>query len=140
MNENQKHQPPVVHGWSPYRTQINGTSFFRSNMFVFLTGQLILLCLFVASQLITKGQNDQKFTDLSLRVGAVEAVQHRMDENGTNFSHYNLAGEDKRLQSIEARMLDLENRTAKIDVMAEKISRIDDTLKEMRASQSFPKR
>ncbi|SRR6266446_7204983 len=131
MDEHPKqHAPPQ---WTGVKAQHgNGTIFVRSNLFVFLLGQISLALIGLAGFAVTYGQNTQKFIELSNRVGGTEAVAKRMDENGTNFSHYNIISEGQRLASLEARANANEEQVKRIAVIDEKVSRIDKTVDEIR--------
>ena len=124
--------PPSHYNWTGVKTPTNGTTFIKSNLFVFLLGQLSLGLIGIAGFAVTYGQNTQKFIDLNNRVTAAETLAKRMDDSGTNFSHYNIQSADKRLTSLEIRISANEEQTKRIAVMDEKITRIDKTVDEIR--------
>ncbi|SRR6266705_1898372 len=124
---------PVV--WTGTRS-VNGTHFLRSNLFIFLLGQIVMLSFWAITFASTYGQNSQKFLDLATRVASVESNQTRMDEHGTNASKYGLQADQTRFNIDEARLTEVEKSAKKIDVMDERLGRIDEAVRDIRANMT----
>jgi hypothetical protein len=120
-------------GWTGLRSSTNGTTFFKSNFGVFIAGQLVTVVAGVALFLITYGGFTERQRQIGERVARLEETTQRMDREGTNASKYGIKEELNAIQSNTSRIARLEEQSAKIDVMAEKIARIDDTVKRMDA-------
>jgi hypothetical protein len=124
--------PHAIGAWSGIRHP-NGTSFLKSNLFIFLLGQGVMFAFWVTGFAVTYGQNTQKFLELTDKVSVLQATTKRMDESGTNFSHYGIESERAQAIKMEARLHEVEDQTRQIAVMSEKINRIDENLKELRS-------
>src|SRR5213075_163329 len=86
----QPHHPHPSPQWTGFKSSVNGTTFLRSGLFVFLMGQCSLAAVGLAVFFITIGGLSERFLQLTNRTSAIEAIQSRMDEKGTNFSHYGI--------------------------------------------------
>lgn len=120
------------HGWSGLRSSTNGTSFLRSNLFIFLLGQIATAIVGIAILLTTYGAQQERNSQIANRIGGLEATTNRMDEKGTNFSHYGIASDVQRMDRLELRIAANEEQTKRIAVMDEKLTRIDKTVDEIR--------
>jgi|SRR5882762_9080430 len=107
----------------------NGKTFLKSNL-----GVILMLATWVVSALIGIGIYYNKLSSYNDRIIAIEATQKRMDDVGTTFSHYGIESDKQRLLNLEIRMHDGEEQLKKLSVMDEKISRIDDSVKDIRAT------
>src|SRR5205823_5503040 len=132
QHQQQPHHPQTqVSGWSGLRSSVNGTTFVRSGFFIFLLGQVSLAAVGLATFLITVGGLSERFLQLSNHVAAQDVLISRMDKEGTTFSHFGIASDRDKLSSLEVRLTADESSIKKIDVMDEKITRIDDTLRQI---------
>jgi hypothetical protein len=61
------------------------------------------------------------------------AMLMRMDEQGTNASKWGIREEMSSIKNLTGRLEKLEDNTRKLDVMDEKISRIEGDVKELKA-------
>ncbi len=120
------------HGaWSGVRSSVNGGHFLKSNFFIFLLGQIVtLVCGLVVAGTIY-GRVTQQFTELEKWHIETAATISRMDTFGTNASKWAIADEYKRIEANTSAIRELQDQTRKLDVMAEKISRIDEILKRL---------
>jgi hypothetical protein len=117
-----EHQKPH-HQWTGMRSPSNGTNFLRSNLFIFLLGQIATATIGLAVFLIAYGTQQEQSRQMAKEIGELKGITSRMDDKGTNFSHYGI---------MEARLSINEEQVKKIDVMNEKITRIDKTVEEIR--------
>jgi hypothetical protein len=120
------------HQWTGMRSPTNGTNFLRSNFFIFLLGQIVTAAIGLGIFLIAYGGQQEQFRQMIRSIGALEATTLRMDEKGTNFSHYGIAADVSRMDRLEQRLGINEEQVKKIDVMNEKLTRIDKTVDEIR--------
>lgn len=121
------------HGWTPAR-QVNGGKFIASNFFIFLCGQLVTFLIGVGIFFVAYGRQAQRFEDLSDRVARLEASARRMDDSGTNYSHYHLESELGILTQNSNRIGKVEDYVNRIGVMDEKITRIEGDIKDIKAN------
>jgi hypothetical protein len=126
-----EHQKPH-HQWTGMRSPSNGTNFLRSNLFIFLLGQIATATIGLAVFLIAYGTQQEQSRQMAKEIGELKGITSRMDDKGTNFSHYGITAEMSRMDRIEARLSINEEQVKKIDVMNEKITRIDKTVEEIR--------
>lgn len=118
--------------WSSVRTAgSNGGAFLKSNLFVFLLGQFIMFLFWVVGFAVTYGQNTEKNLQMSNWIGRLDATSKRMDEQGTNFSHYGLQADQGRLNTFESRLHEQEEQSKQIPVIVEKVNRIDENIKQL---------
>jgi hypothetical protein len=114
--------------WTGMR-QPQGVGFFRSTLFAVVLTQVITGVTALGVFLFTSGQTSNsiqaRITELEKAVAANIAVAKRMDDQGTNFSHYNIANDKDKIADIYARIGVDELAISKINVMDEKITRID---------------
>ena len=114
-------------------TQPIKNGFLRSNLFMFLLGQVLAVLAAYGVFSFTWGQISQEAIEMRKWKVEVTATIKRMDEEGTNASKYSIKSDNATLNELESRLKAVEGDVRKIDVMAEKISRIDDTLKDIAA-------
>ena len=118
--------PKQHHGvWSGARSTINGVGFLKSNLFIFLLGQIVMMLFWLGGFAVTYGQNSQKQTEYAVWRGQTDAAIKRMDDQGSNASYYGQKALNDRLNGEDSRLNEVEKQTKKIDVMDEKITRID---------------
>ncbi len=130
-NPGSEHERPGHGAWTGMRSS-NGTGFLKSNLFLFLLGQLVMFAFWLTGFAVTYGQNQQKFLDLTTRVSRTEAIQQRMDERGTDASRYGLRADADRFINVEARLIEAEKTIKKIDVMDSKIDRMAQDIQELK--------
>lgn len=117
--------------WSGIRTTNGASTFLKSNLFVFLLGQFFMFLFWVVGFAVTYGQNTEKNIQMSAWLGRLEATIKRMDDQGTNYSHYGLIADHASIDSFEKRLKEQEEQTKQIGVMIEKINRIDENVKQL---------
>lgn len=119
--------------WSgPKHSTNGGTSFVKSNLFIFILGQALTCLVGLAIFLTTYGAQQERNVQLASRLTLQEALTARMDERGTNFSHYNIASDGTRLDKLELRITASEEQIKRIAVMDEKLTRIDKSVDEIK--------
>src|SRR6266404_810083 len=124
------------HGqWSGVRSSVNGSGFLKSNLFVFLLGQFFMFAFWIITFAVTYGQNTEKNLQMSAWVGRLDSTVKRMDDSGTNFSHYGLAADQTRLTADEIRIHETEEQVKQIPVLIEKVSRVDENVKQLLQQQ-----
>jgi hypothetical protein len=106
--------------------------FFRSNLFMFLLGQVLAVVAAFGVFSFTWGQISQEAIEMRKWKSDVTSTIKRMDDEGTNASKYSIKADTAQLNQLESRLKAVEGDDRKIDVMAEKINRIDETLKEIK--------
>src|SRR6266404_3537697 len=108
------------------RTQVNGGHFLKSNLFIFLCGQIFTMAcgLIVAGTIY--GRLMQKNDELERWHIETAVTLSRMDTFGTNASKWAIADEYKRIEANTASIRELQEQTRKQDVLVEKISRMDE--------------
>lgn len=119
--------------WSgPKHSTNGGTTFVKSNLFIFMLGQTLTCIVGLAMFLTAYGAQQERNVQLANRIAAQEAVTARMDERGTNFSHYGIITDGNRLDKMEARESASEEQIKRIAVMDEKLTRIDKSVDEIK--------
>lgn len=123
-------QPPA--GWTGLRN--GGVNFFKSNLFIFLCGQFLAFVCWLLIVAQVYGRIFQKFDDMVKWQSAVDVRIERMDTQGTNASKWAITEEEKKIDDDTRAIRDLQEQNRKIDVMGEKIARIDDSIKELKTA------
>lgn len=119
--------------WSgPKHSTNGGTTFAKSNLFIFILGQALTCIVGLAMFLTTYGAQQERNAQLANRISAQEAMTSRMDERGTNFSHYGIIMDGSRLDKMELRATASEEQIKRIAVMDEKLTRIDKAVDEIK--------
>jgi hypothetical protein len=119
--------------WSgPKHSTNGGTSFVKSNLFIFALGQALTCGIGLAVFLITYGAEQERDVSLAKRITAQEALTARMDEKGTNFSHYGILMDQARLDKVESQESASGEQIKRIAVMDEKLTRIDKSVDEIK--------
>jgi hypothetical protein len=123
--------------WTGVR-QPQGVGFLRSTLFAvivtqFCTGTIALgVFLFSSGQTANSIQN--RILELEKAVATNISIAKRMDDQGTNFSHYNIANDKDKIADIYLRLANDERSIDKINVMDEKITRIDKSVDDIHSS------
>ena len=99
---------------------------------MFLLGQILAVLGTLIFFSFTWGQISQEAIENRKWKFETDKTIKRMDEEGTNASKYALKAHVTKLDELDFRLKSVEGDGRKIDVMAEKISRIDDSVKEIR--------
>ena len=86
----------------------------------------------VAVILIGWGRMSQQFTTLQENFAGMQKHVEQIDNEGTNREKYVLGSVLQSTEETKKRIAAVEDQARKIDVLVEKISRIDDTMKEIR--------
>ena len=108
--------------------------FFQSNLFIFLVGEVATILCAVVFFAVGWGKLSQQFVENYEWRKYVDAKIERMDKEGTNASRYGIQSEKVELDQHETRLKIVEDETRKTDVIAEKISRIEESLREIKNS------
>ncbi len=117
------------------RTNVNGGHFLKSNLFIFLCGQVFtMICGLVVAGTIY-GRLMQQFSEFERWHIETAGTITRMDTVGTNASKWAIADQYKKIEQNSAAIHELQEQTRKLDVIAEKISRIDDAVKTLQANK-----
>lgn len=98
-------------------------------------GNVLSVIIFVATFLFAFGKLAERFDRMSEWQSQANNRIERMDTNGTNFSHTNLALEQQIISSHENRIVKMEELFGRINVMGEKIDRLSEDMKVIRQSR-----
>ena len=109
----------------PVREFQTKNGFFRSYLFTFLMGQVVTFLVGLIFFAIGWGKLAQQFTEGQQWRVIAEARMERMDSTGTNFARYQVEALRLHAEQNEAKITVLQEETRKIDVMKEKIDRLE---------------
>jgi hypothetical protein len=99
--------------------------FFRSNLFIFLMGQVVTVLCGLVFFGVAWGRLSQQFTESMEWRARTDAQITRMDSIGPNASRYGVESLKLIAEQTDERLKYLEEQTRKIDVMKEKIDRVE---------------
>ncbi len=119
-----------------HKKWFNGSaSILKSNLFIFFAGQFVAFSCWFIFAAVTYGRLAAQFGDILEWRGRTDSRLERIDSDGTRSEKFRVEAEKLALANNETRIRYLEEQERKIDVMSEKISRIDESLKEIREQQ-----
>jgi hypothetical protein len=115
----------------PLREHRNGkiSGFFQSNLFIFLLGQFCMFVFWLLGFAVTYGETQQKNKELDQWRGQIEIAIRRMDDQGTNYSHYTLQSDHNIIQSNSQRIEKLESAIGQLPVMNERVTRLTEEVR-----------
>jgi hypothetical protein len=99
--------------------------FMRSNLFIFLCGQVVTFLSVLIFFAIAWGKLSQQFIESMEWRSVTQARLERMDKDGTVAGRYGLDFAKNRMDSIDARLKAVEDNTRKLDVIAATVDRLD---------------
>ena len=101
------------------------SGFFQSNLFIFLMGQVVTMLVGLVFFGIAFGKITQQFTEGQEWRRQAQGVLERMDRDGDNFAQYEIRANKTHDQQVDERLKAIEENVRKIDVMKEKIDRLE---------------
>ncbi len=107
---------------SQFQTQVG---FFKSNLFIFLMGQVVTFLIALIFFAVGWGKLSEQFTENQAWRNSAEARLTRMDEFGTNHSKYQLDALRSKDEEIIGRLKAVEDQDRIIPVLKEKIDRLE---------------
>ena len=99
--------------------------FIRSNLFVFMMGQVVTILIAIVFFAVGWGKLSQQFVESMEWRGVTQARLERMDKEGTNADRYGFESERARIDNMDGRLKAVEENTRKLDVMASTLDRLD---------------
>jgi hypothetical protein len=99
--------------------------FFRSNLFIFLMGQVVTVLVGLVFFAVGWGRLSQQFQESMEWRATTQARLERMDKEGTNASKYSIQTEQGQIMSVNDRLKYIEEQVRKLDVMQLKIDRLE---------------
>jgi hypothetical protein len=105
------------------------SGFFQSNLFIFLLGQFCMFVFWLLGFAVTYGETQQKNKELDQWRGQIENSIRRMDEQGTNYSHYTLQSDHNSITSNTQRIERIETAVGQLPVMNERVTRLTEEVR-----------
>lgn len=108
---------------SQFRQVQNG--FFRSNLFIFLMGQIVTFLVGLIFFAVGWGKLSEQFTESQAWRTSADKRLERMDATGTNHARYEIQTLHSANDQMDARLKMLEEQDRIIPVLKEKIDRLE---------------
>ena len=111
--------------WQPETKPKDG--FLRSNLFIFLCGQVVTMSCGLVFFAVAWGKLSQQFVESMEWRAVTQSRMERMDKEGTNFGKNAVEAEKTRDEYLESRVKQIEENTRGIDVMKATLQRLEAT-------------